>query len=63
MKFFSPHQLQRETRPLSEKALDALEARDIDTLNLLLGRMSVGHQGALSGIYTVDPPDVWKDPT
>jgi hypothetical protein len=44
MKLFSPHQLQRETRPLSEKALDALEARDIDTLNLLLGRMSVGHQ-------------------
>ncbi len=43
MKLFSPEELFLESRPLSERALDALAKRDIHQVRFLLGRMSVGH--------------------
>ncbi len=44
MRYFSEEGLVREARPLSERALEALEKGDSETLHYLLNEMSVGHR-------------------
>jgi len=43
MKLFSEEALLEESRPLCDKAIDALDQGNMDILRFLLGRMSVGH--------------------
>ncbi len=45
MKYFSEEELARELTPLSDLALEALAAGEVDRLLALLTRMSVGHIG------------------
>jgi len=40
---FTPEELRRECRPLSELAVEALDAGRLDELRHILGRMSAGH--------------------
>ncbi|MBI5618223.1 MAG: hypothetical protein HY943_18215 [Gammaproteobacteria bacterium] len=42
---FTPEQLHDLTRPIEEKALEALRAGDLDTVKKLLPKMARGHEG------------------
>ena len=49
MPLFTPEQLAANTRPLSDMAIEALTAGQLDRLRFLLGRMSVGHVELYTG--------------
>ncbi len=45
MRYFTDEELAQEVRPMSEMALEALQAGEMEQLLFLLNRMSVGHMG------------------
>jgi len=45
MRYFTEEELAQEVRPMSEMALEALQAGEMERLHFLLNRMSVGHMG------------------